>query len=315
MSEELISKLDNWEVLFLVGGAFKAGIFDLLSDGPLSAPEIETGLKGDQRAIIAVADALVEEGYLDKHEEKYHISDRARDIFVDSTSPIYSAGRIMLRYELVGRWLIIPELIKGEKTPQGFRSEEELKTFVAAMAQRPKESVREAVDICFEYVPNMKTLLDLGGGPGAHAVEFAARGIRVTVLDTPEVIDIVRPVLGMEKRIDLVVGDFLESVPQVPFDLIFMGNITHIYGPEDNKALFNRAGQSLGSDGYVAILDFVRGRSPYAPLFAVNMLVNTESGGTWTQEEYGEWLKEAGFQEIQIEDIEGKDVQLIFAKR
>lgn len=42
---------------------------------------------------------------------------------------------------------------------------------------------------------------------------------------------------------------------------------------------------------------------PYALLFALNMLVNTEEGGTYTLAEYTDWLKDAGFSRVETADI------------
>jgi hypothetical protein len=55
--------------------------------------------------------------------------------------------------------------------------------------------------------------------------------------------------------------------------------------------------------GCIAILDFVRGLSEFAALFAITMLLATEAGGTYTLEEYGSWLGEAGFTGIRCTAI------------
>ena len=75
------------------------------------------------------------------------------------------------------------------------------------------------------------------------------------------------------------------------FDIVFMGNITHIYSEDVNRSLLMRVSRLLNKGGMVAIEDFVRARSPYADMFAVNMLANTQGGGTWTEKQYRKWLK------------------------
>jgi len=55
--------------------------------------------------------------------------------------------------------------------------------------------------------------------------------------------------------------------------------------------------------GSIAVVDFVRGRHPFAAVFAVNMLVNTETGGTWTWEEYVAWLTDAGFKDMRLNEV------------
>jgi hypothetical protein len=41
------------------------------------------------------------------------------------------------------------------------------------------------------------------------------------------------------------------------------------------------------------------------------MLVNTATGGTWTLDQYTEWLEAAGFQEVKLNEVGGR--QLIMA--
>jgi hypothetical protein len=48
-------------------------------------------------------------------------------------------------------------------------------------------------------------------------------------------------------------------------------------------------------------------------MFAVNMLASTESGGTWTEAQYREWLNDAGFSGIEVIDLDGIEKQLITA--
>jgi len=43
-------------------------------------------------------------------------------------------------------------------------------------------------------------------------------------------------------------------------------------------------------------------------LFAVNMLVNTHSGGTWTFEQYQTWLADAGFSTVSRAEVGGRQV-------
>ena len=62
------------------------------------------------------------------------------------------------------------------------------------------------------------------------------------------------------------------------------------------------------------IPDDDRSGPPFPLLFALNMLVQTENGGTYTLAEYTAWLKEAGFSGIRTEDI-GSHSPLVMADR
>ena len=115
--------------------------------------------------------------------------------------------------------------------------------------------------------------------------------------------------------ISAVGGDFNEGLPEGPFDAAYLGGVSRIYGPGENVALIKRVAGSLSPGGLIAIRDFVRGLSKGAALFAVNMLVNMESGSTYTEEEYRAWLGVAGFREGEVLSIPDKDTRFILARR
>ena len=144
------------------------------------------------------------------------------------------------------------------------------------------------------------------------------RGLKAVLLDTPQTIEYVSSDFELAdiRNLTLKKGDFTEdefvNEFEELFDIVFMGNITHIYSEDVNRSLLMRVSRLLNYGGMVAI-DFVRARSPYAELFAVNMLANTQGGGTWTEEQYRKWLKDAGFSNIEVLDLADKEKQLIMA--
>jgi hypothetical protein len=64
----------------------------------------------------------------------------------------------------------------------------------------------------------------------------------------------------------------------------------------------------------VAIQDFVRGRSARAARFALVMLLRTEEGDTYGEDEIREWMRDAGLERIEIQDLD-QDRQLVTALR
>jgi hypothetical protein len=70
--------------------------------------------------------------------------------------------------------------------------------------------------------------------------------------------------------------------------------------PEQNLDLFRRCHRALAPGGRIVIRDFILEPDKTVPkwvaLFAVNMLVGTKGGSTYTEAEYRSWLTGAGFQ-------------------
>ena len=127
---------------------------------------------------------------------------------------------------------------------------------------------------------------------------------------------VAREFLGDEASdIALLSGDFTQGLPAGPFDLVYLGNVNHIYNPETNAALMRDVFATSSPGGSVAIQDYVWGRSPRAAMFAVNMLQATEDGGVWTEAQFRDWLTDAGFVDVEVADLDTSEGQLILARR
>jgi hypothetical protein len=86
------------------------------------------------------------------------------------------------------------------------------------------------------------------------------------------------------------------------YDLILLSAICHMFDPEQNQDLFGHCYRALERGGRIVIRDFILEPDKTAPkwvaLFAINMLVGTKSGSTYTEAEYKAWLTGARFQSI-----------------
>jgi ubiquinone/menaquinone biosynthesis C-methylase UbiE len=300
--------------LVLIGSAQKAGIFGALSEWQ-DITTLKRMLNADERALFIVLEALATLGYVDKKQGMYVITGKARALFLERGED-YVGGSLPHFLDIMEAWLKLPEIIKGEKPD---RAEDDVAAFMNAMASRPDKVVEETVDYCLKKKKNAKNVLDLGGGPGKYSKAFVNRGLNAVLYDLPDTIDYVKTRFGLGniKNLNLRKGDFtndfVNEFAGESFDIIFMGNICHIYSEKDNRKLIKRGGNILGKGGMIAIEDMVRGRSPMAEMFAVNMLANTEDGSTYTEAQYREWLTDAGFGRIEIIDLAQKSNQLITA--
>ena len=149
-------------------------------------------------------------------------------------------------------------------------------------------------------------MLDVGAGPGtwSHAFLRAVPGATAVLFDLPHAIALARrqaEELGLVDRMEFVVGNFyVDELPR-HVDFAWVSAITHQNSREQNRQLFEKVFRALEPGGQIAIRDIVLEPDRTAPLegalFAVNMLVGTPAGGTYTLEEFREDLLAAGFSE------------------
>lgn len=109
-------------------------------------------------------------------------------------------------------------------------------------------------------------------------------------------IDVVRERGDLEAAgIELFAGDFFETMPAGPFDLVFCSGVTNTFGPDRNRALYPRVRSALSPAGTFVINTSFRGESASSDLFSVQMLATGGGGGSHPEADYRAWLTEAGF--------------------
>jgi SAM-dependent methyltransferase len=314
------------ERLLLLSGALRAGLIDALATGEASTPEeVSRRAETDPRATRIMLEALAAEGVVERLQVepaapaddsvRYSLAEVGREHLLDGGVQSERFG-LMHQVNKLRGWLELPEVIRTGRPVPRDPAKRDIRTMVGAMGERDPVLLDEIVERCLAYSGPIHTMLDVGGAVGHVARHFARCGLRATLFDREKVIPLAREFLGDEGRdIALVIGDFTESLPTGPFDLVYVGNVLHIYSPATNARVTRSVFSILPPGGTIAIQDHVWGRSPRAARFAVNMLQATEEGGVWTEAQYREWLTTAGFTKVEVLDLETAAVQLILGMR
>lgn len=292
----------------IVGAAVQTGLFDELKKEPCSLEELAAKTNIDPRALWTVVEALVALKYLEYDAGRVRFTAEADNIFFNPGHEQYTGFAFMHAYNLMKAWIRLPEVMTSGKPVPKDDASGHTRHFIKAMSHHAQKSAPQIVDYCLKDLPANPRVLDVGGGPLTYAKAFAARGATVTVLDLPQVIDMMQPELDTKLPIKLVKGDFTVGLPPGPYDLVYLGNVCHIYGETENRKLFLDAAREMEPGGQMVINDMIRGTGVWPALFAVNMLVNTTSGGTWTFKQYETWLAAAGFRAAPWEEVAGRQV-------
>lgn len=297
----------------IVGAAVQVGLFAAVKNKPCSLEELAAETNSDVRALWTVVEALKALGYLQDQGEKITLTDDAENIFYNQDHEEYRGFSFMHTYNLIKCWIELPEVLQsGMPVPK--KDSGHTKHFIKAMSYVAQKSAAQIVEYCLRDLPNNPKVLDVGGGPLTYAIAFVNKGASVTVLDLPEVIDMMQPELDPSLPIQMVKGDFTQGLPtRELYDLVYLGNVCHIYGEQENRKLFRDAAARLKTGGQVVINDMIRGTGVMPAIFAVNMLINTQSGGTWTFDQYQSWLADAGLIADRWEEVGGR--QLIKATK
>jgi precorrin-6B methylase 2 len=290
--------------------AAELNLFTILTPAPLPAREVANRIGADTRGLTILLDALSAMGLLDKRGEVYQCSPSASR-FLSADVPDSVLPMVLHMAGLWRRWSSLTSIVRGahvsDQMTASFRDADELRAFIGAMDVIAKPLAHRIVaDV---HPGPSRALLDVGGASGTYTIAFlqAAPEMKATLFDKPEVIEIARQRLkkaGVLDRVTLVPGDFYRDPLPAGRDLVFISAIIHQNSPEQNVSLFRNVFQSLNRGGRVVIRDHVmepdRTRPKEGALFAVNMLVSTAAGRTYTYDEIKACLEQAGFIEIRL---------------
>jgi ubiquinone/menaquinone biosynthesis C-methylase UbiE len=166
-------------------------------------------------------------------------------------------------------------------------------------------------------------VLDLAAGSGVWGITLAQSGphVHVTAVDWPGVIPVTRQMtsrFNVGAQFSFVEGDLNKAGFGSDHDIATLGHILHSEGEERSRALLAKTFQALKSGGTIVIAEFLVNRDRTGPLngllFAVNMLVNTEQGDTFSFEEIKSWLADAGFVNARTLDAPGPSPLILATK-
>jgi SAM-dependent methyltransferase len=301
---------DLAETAVLVAAASDAGIFEALYRAPASPAELAAGLGYDERATRITLLALEAAGLLEKRGDRFAPTERWARELGDADGPGFAGRGLPHWLRSVRASTRLREALErgGPLDPRPrHRSPERVARFTAAMSAAPRERVERVVDLCLDRRPGAERVLDLGGGPGHVTRAFVARGLRGTLLDTEDIVAHVVPAYGLQdvEGLDVVSADFnRDPLPSGPFDVVLLSNVIHIYDGSTIRTLFANAADTLKPGGVLAVAEFLRGRSTRAAQLGLQMLLKSEAGDTYSEEQIGGWMREAGLSELHVDGLD-----------
>ena len=274
--------------------ANELGFFEKLVK-PRTSPECARLLKCDPRGTEILLDALAGIGLMKKTRNMYRNTPVCNRYLVKG-KPLYQGDILRHTAHIYERWGNLDQVVStGKPAP---RRDDGFEAFIMGMHNL---SISRSPELLKAIgLRGVKTALDLGAGPGTHAINMSRKGIKATIFDMPETISIAKKVVRKEgaKGIRYIPGNFHYDDIGSGYDLILMSQVLHSNSPQECAALIKKCASVLNPGGTIAVhefpLDETRTKPPVGALFAINMLVSTPGGRTFAPSEIKGWMKAAG---------------------
>lgn len=302
-----------WETCAL-HGAVALDLFTRIADRRVDGKTVAQDLDASADGVVRLLDAMVAVGLLTKNDQGYANTEASRD-YLCADSERYLGYIIRHHHHLVGSWARLPEAIRTGRPirlPVREKGRQEREAFLMGMFNLAMQLAPRLVPVV--DLDGCQTLLDLGGGPGTYAIHFCRRypDLEATVLDLPTTQPFAKKTIrkmGMDKRVGFVPGDYVQGDLPGNFDAVWMSHILHGESAQDCGRIIEKAFRCLNPGGVAVIHEFILDDSLDGPLFpalfSLNMLLGTDGGRAYSQEQLAGMLETAGFVDVERLDFTG----------
>lgn len=296
-----------WEARILMTAA-ELDIFSAVADTPKTAKEVAAERGYDARATEYLLNAVAAMGLLDKKNGAFRVKPGLERLLSGST-PETVIPLMLHMAHMWDSWGTLTEIVKHgkreEERPE--RDEAGLKAFIGAMhtiGRGLADGVVAKLDLS-----GRKKLLDVGGGSGVYAIAVLKRApeMRAIIFDLKPVLEIAKQKVaeeGLSKRVEFAPGDFYKDPLPGGHDVALLSAIIHQNSHQQNIDLYRKVHDALVPGGEIVIRDHVMSedhtQTAEGAYFAINMLIHTPGGGTYSFGEIKESLEAAGFTDVKL---------------
>lgn len=308
--QEIAIGFQKSQVLFSV---VELDIFSLIGEGKKTAKELAETIGVNSRFLERLLNALVAIKLLYKTEMYYKNTELSAQHLIKTSEDYY--GFLLHSSDLWESWGTLTDVIKTGKVKAKERlcdkDEKWIHDFLLSADWRAKIEIDYIMKFLLSNIKSFNKLLCLGLGSGRYAVEFAKESpnTQVYLFDYPKVVNVAEEMIReesstLEKNINFIEGDLLADDFGEDYNCIFISNLLHDYSVVENINTLKRLYKSLARGGKLIIhqqlIDDHRTSPLVTVLQSINLLVNTESGDSYTYADIWVTVKEAGFGEVEF---------------
>ena len=294
----------------IIGAAVSNKVFDTLESGGKTIEQVSKTTGASQRGLRAIMNALVGLELLKKdRHEKYSLTPESEAFLVRNKPGTLGGLFAMASTHLVPDWLHLNDAVKTGTPPIAVNREATGPEFFSVLVENIIPMSYPAAMTLGQSLGLAKTrrpvrVLDVAAGSGIWGIALAQQSplVHVTAQDWPAMIPTTRRItqkFGVADRFSYVGGDVLEADFGSNYDVAILGHILHTEGEDRSRKLLKKVFAALKPGGIIAIGEWLVNDARTEPLpsliFAVNMLVHSERGNTFSFNEIKSWLEEAGF--------------------
>ncbi len=279
-----------------VGAARELGILDLLEREPADAAAVAARLGLSSRGTSLLLECLVELGIVGRHDGTCRVAG-------GQTAALGAVGHL---------WDSLADAVRTGVGPVHADTASGSDALYPEVVSTIGDLMGPTTELVAKHLLSVRVtraVLEVGAGaaPWSRALARLGEGIEVTALDLPSVLEVTRAHVeddGLSPRYSYLPGDVFEAVlPPAAFDLVLVPNLCHLFGDSANRRLLAHLSGALSPGGRLAVIDVLPATKPerrrQVSLYALGLMVRTDTGGVHSLEDYADWLGAAGLTSVE----------------
>ncbi len=305
--EQILKTSGSYWQSFTLQAAVKLDVFSLVEKGVNTLESLSAELIADKRALNMLLQALAAMGLIKKNGDVFENPEPSRSFLVKQSSQ-YLGSIILHSYNSVKSWSSLVDTVKSGRSDKNILDmpEDERCDFLMGMnvlASINSKKVSESVDLS-----GCRHLLDLGGGPGTYSICFCRKNpeLKATIydlIDTEKFADKMVDAAGLEQRIDFMAGNFINDDISGTYDAAWISHILHGESFDTCAHILKKAALAMQPGSKIFVHEFILDNDGVGPLFpavfSLNMLVNTQEGQSYTENEIFKMFQQAGLRDTE----------------
>ena len=306
----IIQGFGNYWVLV---AALDLGVFDAIGIGrSVVIEELAGELQCPVAHLAQLLDGLVALGLLDQVRERYELNETS-ERYLLGESAASMADLVRVAPGPHDNWIRLAETIRNGRPATPI--DDDPAVFYVPLVQGTFATQRRAAMFCARAIGiarlrGQPRMLDVGAGGAPWTISMLEANPQMTAVvnDYDQVLAVARDKTaecGVIERCEFRAGDFRGvTFEDDHYDLVALGHVCRTEGADGAAALVRRAFAALRADGRLLLADYfadnTRKFNPFGVLMGVTMMASTTRGFTFTNEQYVEWMRDAGFVGIRM---------------
>jgi hypothetical protein len=302
--------------------ARETGALDALLDDADTPSDVAARTDLDARAAGVLVDVLADRGFFEPVDGAYEPTNRALGLL--TKTDLRSIGTTPRDVDRFDAYAALPETLTDDdpvEAARDARSDDHERNRLGARQATDDAAVNAAVSAAQRTAPGATSVVDVGGSPGQHATEFAARGHDVTLRDTLDRVDAARPLLA-PRDVELDPNALTDALPAT--DLVFATDLTprldddalHAFAASAHDALAHTTETEDSShtrERALVLVEHLQDRSRRTPTRRLDALAIGHPGDHRAEAALRETLQTAGFEHVDVRAVPGLDAHAVAA--